>query len=140
MGFDTQTRSIGEHDFRVTQLPFKKGAKLAFKVAQIVGPAAAELAKSESLGEAAARFFEAASEDDLERFIDAFSEVSEVRVNQSGEYIPLKKVQEVVLAGEYGIALDWMAFCFEVNFRNFSKGSVFTRLLGAATAATKGQA
>lgn len=129
----SQTRKIGEHTYRVTQLGSEPGQRLYFRLIKLVGPSLAEVLKQwrgekkVNSGSAAAALTELMSSLDYSmwrEFVDTFAEATDVLSDdgkRSGTLVELgiNKPKGLAFAGHYGHLMKWLAFSLEVNYASF---------------------
>lgn len=154
----SQTRTIGEFTFTVSQLPAMKATKLFYRLSAVAVPVLGRAAQGLELdsldmskgaananvnissllknaGDAAQLFFEKMSEADFEKTVRELLETATFSKDGS-EGTRLMPQFDVVLAGEVGVILQLVAFALEVNFKDFLPGLV-ARVKGAAAMASK---
>lgn len=152
MALDKRAKQIGEHTYEVTQLDAVRGRRVFVRFAKLMMPAlseasaAASEAKQGAAGEvqgvAAGRFLkalervaDAVTEEDVEFFCEHFAPSTAVRGGQYGSKAPqLESVFALHFAGEYLGMMEWLLFCFEVNFGSFFARLGLTRDTPQATA------
>ncbi len=109
---ETKSKTIGDHDYRVTQLGATKGRKVLVRLLKACGPAfslAAEGRSTEALGKLAS---------DLdEETLDYLCETFAARTDMDEK--PLAPVMELHFAGNYGEMVEWLGFCVQLNFESF---------------------
>lgn len=125
--FKVESKRIGAHDYKVTQLNAVTGRRVFTRLFKLVGPA---MAKTEgrkgddALAAAMTGLLEHLSEDDVDYFCDVFSAVTSVSGGAYSKAAP--QLADVFLshfAGEYLAMMQWLAFCMQVNFRSFFAGA-----------------
>lgn len=121
MALKTETKTIGQHSYTVTQLDAVRGRKLATRIARVFGPALDGISKDAAAAIGAA--LKGLSEEDVDYVCDTFAASSTVTGGQYGARAPsLESVFSVHFAGNYGEMLAWLAFCFQINFASFLEG------------------
>lgn len=120
---ETQRREIGGVTYEVRQLDAVRGRRVFVRFAKVVAPAlgalkaAAKMSPDEALAYALGQLVGNVSEEDLDFFCDVFAPATcLVEGNNRPE---LAKRFELHFAGKYLEMLEWLAFCFEVNFGSF---------------------
>lgn len=93
MAYEQLTKVIGKSTYRTTLLGAKQGRKLLVKLAN-------------------------PKEETYEEMFDIFAEVSEVKVGD--KWPRLSDVFDVHFSGNYQEMADWVSWCKEVNFKNFT--------------------
>lgn len=126
--FKQESKRIGAHDYKVTQLDAVKGRRAFVRLAKFVGPAMVKLEGSgtpdERVGQAIVAFLADLSEADLDYFCDTFAAVTEVSAGKYGAAAPqLDSVFSVHFAGDYLSMTQWLVFCFKLNFSSFFAGA-----------------
>lgn len=121
----TESKVIGGITFEVTQLGALKASKVFFRLLKVLGPAFA----SKDIG----KLFSLVTEDDLDYFINAFSETTFVKgaPQASMKNGPLNQTFDFVFVGAMKDMMEWLLFCIQLNFSDFLKG-------GAATSTAAG--
>lgn len=101
MGREVLTREIGNHKYRTTQLGALQGRKVLARLESVAGGVIPE---------------------ELSEYLyDTFSGVSKVSGGIYGDKWPdLKSVFDNHFCGNYGEMGQWLKFCIEVNFANFT--------------------
>lgn len=107
---ESKTKTIGNHDYRVTQLGALKGRKVLTRLFKVIGPV---VAAAVSGGQNLAHALDGVDEDTVEYLCDAFAARTEV------DGVALDKVFEIHFAGNYAEMVKWLAFCVEFNFASF---------------------
>lgn len=132
------TKTIGEHSYKVTQFGAKKGRSVLFQLSKMLGPALGALTDGD-LPQAMAAFARTANENDFDSLCDAFAGSTVVMVSQrlsdggTREVpFPLSQIFDTHFAGRYGEMLLWLAFSIEVNFSDFlSEGGPLAMAMGS---------
>lgn len=129
----SEDRVIGEHTYRVTQLPVSKGRRLLAQLFKVLGPSIGELAKDArpvadpslgSLGRGTLADAVRAFADRLEpELLDVLSEQmaaqTQLVLNGGARVIPFAPELEFHFAGRYDEMFQWIGFALEVNFGSF---------------------
>jgi hypothetical protein len=138
----TEEKVIGEHGYRVTQLPGIKGRKVLVRLYKILGPALAALIDdtvqkpAQTITQYSADDVELSSvsaalsvlavklrEDDLEYLCEQLAACTLVNIEDTDKWVPLSKdLQNVVFAGAYKEMFLWLGFALEVNYGGFFDG------------------
>lgn len=127
---ETKTKTIGDYEYRVTQLTTGPGLQLTARVMNILGPGLANAAgASGGTGARAAALFGAivASPqlgDHLEWLSKLLAPTTQVWT-PDGKSFTLSSGYDAHFAGRYAQLLEWLLFAIEVNC-----GSFFAELLG----------
>lgn len=149
----TEERRIGEHEYRVRQMPGREALAMFTTLTKTVGPAVAALAGGKGasvkslLDQEVATLAQALTTlcDDLDpgrvqSVARDFAAHSQLRLNLNGTdtWQPLSNeaVFDDAFAGRIDELLGWLAFCVEVNFRGFLSAS--RKLVVPASAAQQG--
>lgn len=120
---ETQRRDIGGVTYEVRQLDAVRGRRVFMRFAKVVAPAlgalkaAGKMAPDEALAHALGQLVNGVTEDDLDFFCDAFAPTT--CMVEGSKRPELAKCFELHFAGRYLELLQWLAFCFEVNFGTF---------------------
>lgn len=123
-----ETKTIGEHTYEVTQLDAVRGRSVFLRFAKLIAPGAGDVV--ENTGEetntrivkALAKIVQNVSEEDLNVFCDVFSQSTCLQVTGDDGRMRAPKLKETFnlhFAGNYDEMIQWLYFCFEVNFGNF---------------------
>lgn len=126
-----ERRTIGEHEYVVTQLDAVRGRRVFTRAAKLFAPALAtaiggsdkktpEILEGRVL-DALSKLLEGLQEDDVDFFCDAFASSTEVTlVDEKGRRTPkLSTIFSLHFAGNYEEMFRWLLFAFEVNFGSF---------------------
>lgn len=139
MAVKTDTRQIGEHKYRVTQLPGLKARELFTRIVRLIGPAAAAAVGSGrglsrfDLGELFGSLTSRITDDELGHFCTVLGECTEL-LGSNGAATKLDTtLQDVHFAGELLNMFKWLQFALEVNFADFL--SVWRRTQAAESTA-----
>jgi hypothetical protein len=130
----TQTTSIGEREYSVTQLPAKRGLRLFNKLLRILAPPAARalggsgdlslaaLLKADmgGLSVALSLLFEKLTELEQEHILKELFEGARYKDEQSGKSLPLWESFDVVFQGRLHEVYKLASFALEVNFGSFA--------------------
>lgn len=135
MAIETKDRRIGATQYRITQLPAKRGRALLVRFIRLLGPGAGAfvggLGRARSgldgavgvgIADALHDLCTRLSEEDLAVVCDEFAEYTVVVVSRDVER-RLKDVFDDHFAGRYDEMLAWLRACAEVNFASFFVGS-----------------
>lgn len=114
----TETKQIGEYEYKVTQLDAITGKRAALRFARAVGPALAAIAEGKSEAAAVVSLTSSMTEEDLDYFCDIFAKSTSV-VLANGKEPQLAPIFGVHFAGNYRAMMEWLLFCAVVNFGNF---------------------
>lgn len=157
MGLEAKDKTIGEHTYRVYQLPATQGLTMFMDLAKMVGPSlgvlidavksekggAASLSdlmgtslQGDAFGTAIAALVERFDTAKVQDMISKLREKSEVDVSGSGNFVKLGAVYEAHFAGKIGTLLSWLRFALEVQFADFLS-SLASRAPTAPSAASK---
>ena len=124
MALKSETRTVGQHEYTVTQLGAVKGLECLRRLLKVVGPSLQSLT-SLAKGDGAAAFaqglmrlLESLSQEDLTYFCDTFGPTASVKLSD-GKSPTVKAVFDFHFAGNYLELLEWLAFSVEVNFQGF---------------------
>lgn len=123
--FATETKQIGSYKYTVTQLDALKGRRAFTRLMRIAGPALGELAGAKTdIGSAIEKLVERLSEDDVDHFCDLFAKVTSVSGGDFENRSPqLDTIFAKHFAGQYLELVQWLVFCFQVNFSGFFAGA-----------------
>lgn len=139
----TDERTIGEHRYRITQVPSKIGRRLLARLFKLFGAglddvlgqavATGKVPKVATAGLAGVLvgLARTLTEEDVDYFCDTLAEYTQVNVG-GDKWVPLPGIFDVHFAGNYGGMLGWLQAALEVNFGTFIDG------LGSATAGAPG--
>lgn len=121
---ETQKRDIEGVTYEVRQLDAVRGRRVFVRFAKLVAPllTAVKNTPKGTTGEAqlagiVADVFEAISEDDFDFFCESFA--GSTCIVEGDRKPELSKCFSLHFAGKYLEMLQWLAFCFEVNFGTF---------------------
>ncbi len=109
---ETKSKTIGDHDYKVTQLGAGKGRKVLVRLLKTCGPAFALAAQgnpTEALGKLASDL----DEETLDYLVEAFAARTEL------DGIGLAGIMELHFAANYGEMLEWLGFCIQLNYSSF---------------------
>lgn len=119
---EVRSKEISGVTYEVRQLDAIKGRRVFVRFAKLVAPIATAIKGStksgaEDLAGALRELVNAVQEDDLDFFCDSFApSTCIVDGNKKPE---LSKSFALHFAGKYHEMIEWLAFCFEVNFGTF---------------------
>lgn len=145
MAIEAKERRIGAHNYRITQLPAKRGRAMLVRFVRLFGPGAGAFvgglgrartgfdgAVGIGIGDAVHDLCTRLSEEDLAAICDAFAEFTVVIISREVER-RLSDIFDDHFAGRYDEMLAWLRACCEVNFASFfagtSLGNALPRLL-----------
>jgi len=129
----SEERRIGDHLFRVTQVPGTKSIRLFTRITKLVGPAIGALAKDGEaikslldqdvgqLGAALQTLCDDLNPDEIEALGKDFAKHARVKVGGEGEWMLLENeaVFDDVFAGGVDVFLGWLGFSLQVNYSSF---------------------
>ena len=130
---ETQTRHIGDHNYRISQLSTKPGRRLLTRLFGIISPTMAKLVgdsqvkgkafklselTAAGLGSAIETLGAVIKEEDLDHFCDVLAEQTLLQTGPD-KWVPLASVMEVHFAGKYDELLQWLFASLEVNYSSF---------------------
>ena len=124
-GIRTETKHIGGYDYTVSQLDAIEGRRAFTRLTRFVGPAlvhvtgdAVDMAKL--FADVAGRL----AEDDVDYFCDLFAKRTAVSGGdlKAGAQPQLDTIFSLHFAGRYLELVEWLTFCFKVNFGPFFAG------------------
>jgi hypothetical protein len=117
----SESKQIGLHLYTVEQLGAIRGREIFVRLVRLLG-SSVDTIKGDAgavLAKAAANF----SELDMSAFCEAFAAKTDVT---GGEYATahpqLSNIFDVHFAGNYSELVEWLIFCFKVNFGSFFLG------------------
>ena len=116
-GFRNEERTIGEFTYRVTQLDTLTGIDVATRLMTKFGAALRE-GKTDDTLQAVGALVEKLTSEEVKYYVNLFAARTEV-IQPDGKEPYLKDILAVHFAGRYGDLVEWLQFCFEVNFRDF---------------------
>lgn len=135
MAIEAKDKRIGATNYRITQLPAKRGRAMLVRFIRLFGPGAGAFVGGLGRGKAG---FDAAlgfgiaeglhdlctrlSEEDLSAICDEFATYTVVVQSRDIE-LQLSKIFDDHFAGKYDEMLSWLRACCEVNFASFFAGS-----------------
>jgi hypothetical protein len=151
MALRTETKTIGERTFEVSQLPYFRAQRLLTRLLKVAGhgvtgllaiigagggrEALASVADMDTaqLGAAMAGFFDKLDPDE----VDSISKeiLATARVRYDGKLVALLDVIDVVMGGDFWGVMALQAFALSVHFGNFSSArDALAGALGQTTA------
>jgi hypothetical protein len=139
MPLKSETKVIGAHEYTVYQLGAITGREGLRRLTRLISPALPSLAAMfrdagpEALAAGLSALLEGLGAEDLAYFCDTFAPKSTVRL-EDGKSPNLKDIFDVHFAGNYYEMIEWLVFCFEVNYRGFFSGAL-AKLVSAIPAA-----
>jgi hypothetical protein len=118
---ETVTKEIEGTTYEVRQLDAVKGRKVFVRFAKLIAPALAEIQGQKdpnaALGRVVSTFAAGIDEETLDYFCDAFAPTT--CIVEGAKKPELSKVFALHFAGKYFELVQWLVFCFEVNFGSF---------------------
>src|SRR3954466_5572113 len=129
----TQTTTIGDREYSVTQLPAKRGLRLFNRLCRILAPPAARalgsagdvslsaLLKSDmgSIAAALSLLFDKLTEQEQEAIFKELLEGARYRDAENGKLLPLWEQFDVAFQGRLHEAYQVLGFALSVNFGSF---------------------
>lgn len=103
--------------FTVTPLGAVSGSRVFARVLKMVGPLLGEKTMERGLP----GLFSALNEADLDYLREAFAPMTQVRLPDGKEPV-LSNIFDDFFAANYGVMVQWIFFCLEVNFGNVMSG------------------
>jgi hypothetical protein len=124
MAIQQEEKRIGDCTYRVTMLDAVEGSRTFIRLSRTFGPALSkiDLSTDTSIGQVVGSLCERLTEEDFEHYCKLFMKKTSVEL-EDGKEPMLKDIFEVHFAGKYLEMVQWLAFCFEVNFRGFFDGA-----------------
>lgn len=129
----TETKKLGELEFKTTQLPAMRAFALLTKLAKVVGPALGALSKLDpdtELDLAGSGLISALQTLDTKEaeslVLDVLSGTEAIVPDATGgRAIPLSKQANIdlIFTGKLKLMFQVVGFALQVNFRDFSEGS-----------------
>lgn len=116
-GFRSEETTIGEYRYRVTQLDTLTGIDVAARLTTKFGSALRD-GDPDNMFQAIGALAEKLTAEEIKYYVNIFAARTEV-IMPDGREPYLKDRLLVHFAGKYGELIDWLRFCFEVNFRDF---------------------
>lgn len=126
---EQKERLIGNNTYQVTQLGAVQGSKIFVRVAKLLGPLI--LSKGSDISAA----MSAVTEDDLTYLCDVFGPMTIV-----GGRVLDKQFFDIHFVANYKEMFLWLAFCLEVNYGDFLKGSALGALVAGQAQGVSGSA
>lgn len=126
MALKTESKTLGSHEYTVTQLGAVVGRECLRRFVRVAGPAVGAIAEatgkeggaSAAVSQAVLRLVEGLSADDLTYFCDVFGPTGTVTL-ADGRKPRIKDAFADHFAGNYFEMVLWLGFCVEVNFGGF---------------------
>lgn len=131
-----ETRTIGEHTYRVTQLGTFEGQEVLVRIVKLIGPSGSsfldglgaaagsgekiEASLAMGISEAVREVTTRLSGPDLLFATQKFAARTDIIYHDRAP--TLANTYDVHFAGAYDEWIGWLAFCLEVNFRSFFVG------------------
>lgn len=136
----TERKMIGEYEYAVTQLDAVKGSRVFTRLTKILAPAIVGLSSASTqikgtkpadvddvtgskMFEALGKLAENLTEADVDFFRECFAASTDVMITdeQTGKQRSpkLSTIFGLHFAGKYDEMIEWLVFCFEVNFGSF---------------------
>jgi hypothetical protein len=135
MAIESKERRIGAANYRITQLPAKRGRAILVRFVRLIGPGAGafvgglgrgktglDAALGAGVADAMLDFCTRLNEEDLAVLCDEFATYTVVIQSRDIEQ-QLSKIFDDHFAGKYEEMLLWLKACCEVNFSGFFGGS-----------------
>jgi hypothetical protein len=116
-GFRQEEAVIGEYRYRVTQLDTLTGIDVAARLVTKFGAALSDGDPNNAF-QAVGAIAQKLTAEEVKYYVTLFAARTEV-ILPDGKEPYLKEILAVHFAGRYGDLIDWLRFCFEVNFRDF---------------------
>jgi hypothetical protein len=116
-GFRQEEKDIGEYRYRVTQLDTLTGIDVAARLVTKFGSALRD-GNSDNTFQAVGAIAEKLTAEEIKYYVNLFASRTEV-IFPDGREPYLKDILAIHFAGRYGDLVEWLHFCFEVNFRDF---------------------
>lgn len=136
--FKQESKLIGQHTYKVTQLDALKGRRAFTRLVKLLGPAFASMGDGDDDAKVArgiSALVDRMSEDDVDYFCDVFAELTEVSGGSYKKASPqLDTVFATHFAGNYFELTQWLIFAMKVNFSSFFGGA--GALLGQVASAS----
>lgn len=143
---DSQTKTIGGHEFRVFMLPPMDANDVLIDIGKTLAPALGKAANAlgavsdevldmdidnPKISSGLAALAEQISKEKMRELIKTMASVSHC------DGTPLPKTMEIVFRGDLPLMYQWLWFALEVNFKNFTDwlGGAISGLTGLAKAA-----
>ncbi len=139
MGMETKEKTIGNHTFKVTQLPASKARKLLIRLFKVSGPSLGKVLEGlkgkdgkaslndlnlEKISEGIALLATNVFEDDFEYVVAALLEGERISYHVDGKWPVLTlESSDNLFAGKLDQMFKLIAFALEVNFSSFFAGS-----------------
>ncbi len=124
MKFKTEKKRIGAFTYHVTQLDASRGSKAMLRVVRLAAPVIALAEKGDETA-AWSKLAESLTDSDFEYFCDLFTTQTIVTGGAYDEDAEpaLDGIFDEHFAANYFEMLQWLTFCFEVNFASFFAGA-----------------
>ncbi|KKN75988.1 hypothetical protein LCGC14_0375450 [marine sediment metagenome] len=139
MGIETKETVIGNHTFKVSQLPASKARKLLVRLFKVAGPSLGKVLESlkgkngktglndlnlGKISEGLALLANNVFEDDFEYVVNALLEGERIIYHVDGKWPVLSlETSDILFAGKLDQMFKLIAFALEVNFSSFFAGS-----------------
>lgn len=117
-GFRQAEKVIGEYRYRVTQLDTLTGIDVATRLITKFGNALSE-GNPDNTFQAVGSLMSKLTGDEVKYYVNLFAKCTEVILEEGNKEPYLKDILAVHFAGRYGHLVEWLTFCFEVNFQDF---------------------
>jgi hypothetical protein len=115
-----ETKTIGEHEYAVTQLDAVKGRRVATRIAKILAPVVgAGSAETGDMAKALQALVAGMTEEDVDSLCDVFAASTDVQIPGEKRSPKLSAIFALHFAGRYDEMVEWLLFCIEVNFSSF---------------------
>ena len=137
MSCNTETRTIGSEEYSVTQWPAEKALLMKFRLVKIFGSSIAKVGsaitsgKDEigSLSEAINDIFLTTKPEDL---VELLKDCIILNVAVNGKKITQTEFTEMFSGDDLGKVYSIFFFVLQVNYKNFLKGPLASKLVGKA--------
>lgn len=134
---EKSTTTIGEREFEFTPLQLRPARSAFLKLAKLLGPGIAELARghaatgssAEGAAGAVAAIIQALDEPTLDFFVGLFTKQTKVRW-ETGIMVDLT---EAVFGGDLMQQFRWLYWCLECQYGDFLGGDLVNVLRGLGT-------
>jgi hypothetical protein len=142
MAVKSDTRTIGEHTYRVTQLTALKSRALFVRLVKLLGPAVVTVIGSgvnvnrAQLGGLLSELFTRLSDDELAYFCNVLGACTEVLGPGGAVVIDSPAMIDVHFAGRLLDMFKWLRFALEVQFSDFLSAAKATLAAGSTAQGT----
>ncbi len=127
---ETKSTTIGDTEYKVTQLGATRGRQVFTRLAKVVGQGA-------TAANPIAGIMSALSVEDVDYLCETLAPLTTVRIVENGKTREpqLSSIFEEWFAGKYMEMVKWLGFALEVNFGSFLKDAGLTLDAGKVQAA-----